>query len=88
MAELIPAGILIHSRCDWPCDSCRAANADAPGSGFLCLDCATSLVSTAIEAIELEADRLAEVLDSRAAGPECPPQSLSWLVRWTRFPRS
>jgi hypothetical protein len=91
MAELIPAGILIHCRDDWPCDSCRAPDPDVPGSGFLCLECATSLVTMATEMIKsarVDRDRLAYVLDSQAADSECALQSLPWLVRWTRFPRS
>jgi len=64
MAQFVPTGMLVHSRHDWPCASCRGGNSAAPGRNFLCLECASAIVEAAVKRMETQGAESLSVLEA------------------------
>jgi hypothetical protein len=75
---MLPPGMLIHARKDWPCIVCRPPEQTEANSTFLCITCAHRLVSSAVAwlthgpcGMSDIADAL-EVLEAQARESESP----------------
>ncbi len=87
MAQYVPTGILIHARPEWPCDGCRGY-VGGPKIGFLCLECASSIVASAIDKIATEGFEnlhLYEALNVCDAEAEPLPHPVLWPFPWSWF---
>jgi hypothetical protein len=86
MAEFVPTGILVHSRKDWPCASCRG---DRPGRNFLCLECASFIVASAVKRMEntgSESLSVLEALNALETEAQGSQPVLPWELPWGWLP--